>query len=74
MADQAPTKAQKPKPPGLLSTIIFLIMKMILISFAAWLVLLLWFACEWYFDGLSNTLQYSQSLYFRTAALITDRN
>jgi len=74
MSDQSSTKSQKPKPPGLISTIIFIVIKMSLISFAAWLILLLWFAAEWYFDGLSNTLQHSQSLYVRTAAFITDRH
>jgi hypothetical protein len=74
MADQSSAKSQKPKPPGIISTIIFLGMKMILVSFAAWLILLFWFAGEWYFDGFSNTLQRAESLYVRTAQLITGRD
>ena len=60
MADQAPSKPQKPKPPGLLSGLIFLCFKTILIGMMAWFVLLLLFFCGFLFLGKETTLLHAQ--------------
>jgi hypothetical protein len=60
MAEQASAKSQKPKPPGLLSGLIFLCFKTLLVSMMAWFVLLILFFCGFLFLGKETTLLHAQ--------------
>jgi hypothetical protein len=60
MADPAPAKPQKSKPPGLLSGVIFLCLKTVFISLMAGCVLLLLFFGEFLCLGKETTLLHAQ--------------